>query len=112
MFARVNLIELVKDPLDLILRDPNSCVSNLMEDVIVFLAGADFDLTSVRGKLDGVREEIKKDVMKSVPVGVDVEVIWYVELDGYFLFNRLDFIDIISHNFREMERLLMNVQTA
>ncbi len=105
MFAYFDLVEFVKDPFNLFLRNTNPTVLNLMEDNIILSAGDDLDLTSIRSKFDSVGEEVEEDIMKPIPVGEDVEVIGYVEWDGDILILWLDFIDITSDDFREIKRL-------
>ena len=112
MFACFDLVKFVKDLFNLILWNTNPSVSNLMEDIIILLAGDDLDLTSIRSKFDGVGEEVEEDIMKPIFVGEDVKVFGYVELDGDILILWLDFIDITFDDFREIERLSREVETA
>ena len=112
LLTSFHLIEFIKDLLELICGNTHPCVPNFKKGIVFFRSSDDGDLPSLRRKLEGIREKVDKDVMESVPIGIEDKIIGDVDLDGEIFVHGFDFIDIRGGDLRKVDRLPMEAEMA
>jgi hypothetical protein len=83
-----------------------------MEDKGILSTGGDGDLASIGRKFESIEEDIDKDVMKPSPIGIDLEVIGNLYLNGEVFIHGLDLIDVAVNHLREKDHFPGEEETA
>src|SRR5207302_665058 len=70
------LLELLEDPLAILVRDPDARVRDTDNDVAVTALGADCDAATIGGELHGVGQKVEHDLLDLPGIGLDQVDVW------------------------------------
>src|SRR5512136_1898749 len=81
MFSTFDLIKFFEDLFNLVLRNSDPSISDLMEDKGILLTGGDGNLASIGRELESIEEEVDKDITEPSSIGIDLQVIGDLNLN-------------------------------
>src|SRR4030067_3631541 len=112
MLATLDLVKFIEDHLEFIFRDTHSRISHFKESRLTLLRCDDRNLTSIASKFECIGKEVNENIMNCIPIGVDMEVLRNINLDGEVLLHRRDLIDISSNHLREQDQFSVEEETV